>query len=65
MFDLEELKRASGLSVEQLVALEAQLRTELGEDELMLELHLVRVLEALRRGWITMDEALGTEIRAR
>ncbi len=58
MFDLEELKRASGLSQEQLTELEAQLRAELGEDELMVELHLMRVLEALRRGWITMNDTL-------
>jgi hypothetical protein len=63
MFDVAGLKKASGLSAEQLVALEAQLRTELGEDELMLELHLVRVLEALRRGWITTKEALGVEAK--
>jgi len=64
MFDLEELKRASGLSRKQLTDLEAQLRTELGEDELMVELHLMRVLEALRWGWITGAEALSVEAKA-
>lgn len=63
MFDLEELKRASGLSREQLTKLEAQLRTELGEDELMVELHLVRVLEALRHEWITVSDALSVETK--
>ncbi len=64
MFDLEELKRASGLSRKQLTDLEAQLRTELGEDELMVELHLMRVLEALQQGWITGAEALSVEAKA-
>jgi hypothetical protein len=63
MFDLEELKRASRLSGEQLAELEAQLRAELGEDELMVELHLMRVLEALHNGWITPREALGLEAK--
>lgn len=63
MFDLEELKRASRLSGEQLAELEAQLRAELGKDELMVELHLMRVLEALQRGWITAKEALGIEAK--
>jgi hypothetical protein len=63
MFDLEELKRASRLSGEQLGELEAQLRAELGEDELMVELHLMRVLEALQQGWITAKEALCIEAK--
>ncbi|MEM4228085.1 MAG: hypothetical protein QW793_07945 [Candidatus Caldarchaeum sp.] len=58
------MKRASGLSQQQLTDLEAQLRTELGEDELMVELHLMRVLEALRWGWITVAEALSVEAKA-
>ncbi|MDW8031851.1 MAG: hypothetical protein RMJ29_08600 [Candidatus Bipolaricaulota bacterium] len=64
MFDLEGLKRSSGLSAEQLEVLEAQVRAELGRDELMVELHLLRVLEAVRRGWITVSEALGVEAKA-
>lgn len=64
MFDLEELKRRSGLSAEQLVQLEAQIRQEFGGDELLAELHLVRVLEALRRGWISPEEALLPEVQA-
>ncbi len=63
MFDLEGLKQASGLSASQLAELEAQLRAELGGDELMVELHLVRVLEALRHGWITVSDALSVETK--
>ncbi len=59
MFAIEELKRASGLSAEQLALLEGQLRAEFSGDELLVELHWVRVLEALQRGWITAEEALG------
>lgn len=63
MFDLEGLNQASGLSAEQLAELGAQLRAELGEDELMVELHLVGVLEALKRGWITVNDALRVETK--
>ncbi len=63
MFDLEQLKRASGLSEEQLAGVEAQVRAELGGDELMVELHLVQVLEALRHGWITVSDALSVETK--
>ena len=63
MFDLEELKRASKLSEKELAELEAGLRAELGGDELMVELHLMRVLEALRRGWISVEEAIATGMK--
>ncbi len=63
MFALEGLKRASGLSAEQLAQLEEQLRAEFSGDELLVELHWVRVLEALQRGWITVEEALGMEAK--
>lgn len=64
MFDVAALRRESGLTLEQLAELEAQLRAELGEDELMVELHVVQVLEALRRGWITVNDALSVETKA-
>jgi hypothetical protein len=58
MFDLTMLKRASGLTPEELSRLEDQLREEFPRDEMMLELHLLRILEALRKGWITREDAL-------
>lgn len=64
MFEMGAVQRESGLTREQLAELEAQLRAELGEDELMVELHLVRVLEALGRGWITVNDALSVETKA-
>ncbi len=64
MFDLEELKRASKLSERQIAELEAGLRAELGGDELMVELHLMQVLEALWQGWITVEEALALGVKA-
>lgn len=64
MFEVGAVQRESGVTIEQLAELEAQLRAEFSGDELLVELHLVRVLEALRRGWITVNDALSVETKA-
>ena len=64
MFNVEELKRESGFTPGQLAQLETQLRAEFGEDALLRELHLMRLLEAVRRHWITPEEALREEAKA-
>ncbi len=58
MYDLEKIRTESQLTNEQLAQLERQVREEFLTDELMFELHFVRVLESLRRGWITIEQAL-------
>lgn len=64
MFDLERLKRESGLSSHDLACLEKRIREEWNGDEMMFELHFVRVLKALQAGWITREEALAEGIEA-
>ena len=59
MFDLETLKRESGLTQEQLARLEQDAHAEFPGDAMMIELHLLRILEAIRKGWITTEVALG------
>jgi len=61
MFDLERLKRKSGLSSRDLACLEKRIREEF-RDEMMFELHFVRVLKALQAGWITREEVLAEGI---
>ena len=60
MFELEILKRESGLSQDQLARLEEQVRKEFPNDEMMFELHLLRVLDALKKRWITTDILFAT-----
>ncbi len=61
MFDLEILKRESGLTQDQLVRLEQDVRAEFPHDEMMFEIHLLRILEAIKKGWITPDVALSEQ----
>jgi hypothetical protein len=58
MFNLESLKRESGLTLDQLARLEQDARAEFPHDEMMFELHLLRILEAIQKGWLTPEDAL-------
>lgn len=58
IFNLEEIKRESGLSASEIAHLEEQVRQEFEGDEMMFELHLLRTLKALKEGWVTLEEAL-------
>jgi len=62
MFDLESLKRESGLSSEEISRLEDRVREEFKGDNMMFELHLLRILKALKEGWITLEEAMSEEV---
>lgn len=61
MFDLEEAKRASGLSPQELARVEEMVSLEFKHDEMMYELHLLRVLKALKEGWVSLEEALSAQ----
>jgi len=58
VFNLEEAKKESGLSAPELAQLEERVRREFEGDEMMFELHLIRVLKALKEDWATLEEAL-------
>lgn len=62
IFNLEETKRKSGLSAHELAQLEERVRREFEGDEMMFELHLIRVLKALKEGWVTLEEALSESV---
>jgi len=58
MFDLEKIKRESGLTSDDLTRIEAKVKEEFPEDELMFELHFLRVIKAIKEGWVTLDKVL-------
>jgi len=64
MFDVERLKIESGLEPRKLALLEEQIRGEFKADEMMFELHYIRVLKAIREGWISLEGALSESIKA-
>jgi len=64
MFDVEKLKKESGLPPDLLERIEASIHEEFRDDSLLYELHVVRVLQALKEEWITLDEVLQDTVRA-
>lgn len=58
IFNLESLKKECGLMPAQLARLEQDARNEFPHDEMMFELHLLRILEAIQKGWLTPEDAL-------
>jgi hypothetical protein len=64
MFELEILKKDSGLDLNQLARLEDLVRREFPDDEMMFELHLLRILDALKKDWITSDVIFAKTISA-
>jgi len=64
MFDVERLKAESGLEPRKLALLEENIKQDFKADEMMFELHYIRVLKALQEGWISLEEALSESIKA-
>ena len=57
-FDYHTVARECRLSPEQLEALEAVERDEFPEDQMMFELHMLRILEQIRAGRIKLEDVL-------
>lgn len=62
MFDLERLKHESGLPADVFARLQNLVRQEYGDDPMLFELHLVRVIRAIRDGSLTVAEALAESV---
>lgn len=57
-FDCTKVARAAGIPSAKLAELRRSLRREFPRDDMMYELHLLRACMAIRKGWITLEEAL-------
>ena len=62
MFDLKKAKKDSGIRKDTLILLEKKIREEFKGDEMMFELHFIRTLEAIKEGWISLEEALSESL---
>ena len=62
MFDIEKVKQESGLPADVLARLEELVRAEFRDDPMMFELHLVRVIQSIQDGSLTVEEALAENV---
>ena len=60
-FDYEKVAREAHLSSDQLNALCRLIRKEFPTDDMLYELHVLRVCMAIKQGALTIDEALQAE----
>jgi hypothetical protein len=64
MFDLEQLKRTSRLDTDILALIERKVREDFRDDEMMFEIHLVRIIQSLKEGRMTLDQVLDEQVPA-
>jgi len=57
-FDYESVAREANLPAEALATLCARARAEFPRDDLMFELHLLRMCLAVRNGWSKLEDLL-------
>ena len=60
-FDYESVATEAGIPPDKLAELCRMMRQEFPRDDMMYELHVLRVCMAIRKGRITLDDALRTE----
>ncbi len=62
-FDYLGAARECQLTPDQVAALEAGKQREFRDDQMMLELHMLRVIEQIRAGRLKLDDVLSTRTR--
>ena len=62
--DYEKLARQAKIPARKLARLRALIRREFPEDDMLFELHMLRVCMSIRDGRITIDRALAYETDA-
>ena len=61
IFDYEKVAKEAKISKNKLEELSATIRQEFPKDNMMYELHLMRVCMSVRDGHVSVDEAIRTE----
>ena len=60
-FDYQKLARQAKIPARKLARLRALVRREFPKDDMLFELHMLRVCMSIRDGHLTVDEALADE----
>jgi hypothetical protein len=64
MVEIERAKRESGVAADVVSRLEAMAREEFPDDPAMAELHLLRMLMAINKGWVRPEAALNEAVKS-
>jgi hypothetical protein len=55
IFDIEKAFENSGLSLSQIEKIKKEIRREFPDDEMMYELHVIRAIDAFKKGYWEVD----------
>jgi hypothetical protein len=55
MYDIEQAFKESGLTKKQIEKIKQEVRNDFPDDEMMYELHVIRVLNAIKKGYWSVD----------
>lgn len=64
-FDYEEIAREANISSHNLDQLRKIIRNDFPHDEMMYELHLLRVCMAIKKGRVSIEEAINPRAEAK
>ena len=56
MYDIETAFKRSGLSPEEIKRIKQDVRSEFPNDEMMYELHIIRILNAIKKGYWKLSD---------
>ncbi len=57
IFDIETAFRRSGLSVKEIEKIKRQVSRDFPNDDMMYELHIIRILNAMKNGYWKLDDS--------
>ena len=57
IFDIETAFRRSGLSVKEIEKIKRQVRRDFPIDDMMYELHIIRILNAMKKEYWKLDDS--------
>lgn len=65
MLDIRKILKEKGLTQQQINFIEAEVRSEFPNDEMMYELHLMRLVYSLIHGYCGIEDILPSKKRAK
>lgn len=65
MLNVEKILKEKGLTQEQINIIKAEVRREFPSDDMMYELHLIRLVHSLMEGYCNLNDLLPSKEQAR
>ncbi len=57
MYDIEAAFKKSGLTVEEFERIKSEVRADFPNDDMMFELHIIRILNAIKKGYWRVENS--------